>query len=68
MTIAADASCAPTVLAETEWDSPAIAERFHAAYTALLDRKGIGSLSRVDGARVRVAYGVDRDVMEMFTR
>jgi hypothetical protein len=68
VTIAADAACAPTVLAETEWDSPEIAARFHAAYTALLDAKGHGSLTRVDGSRVRVAYGTDRVLMEKFTR
>lgn len=68
VTVAADASCQPTVLVETEWDSAAVAARFQKAYTELLDRKGLGSLSRIEGARVWVAYGNDRPLMENFVR
>ena len=45
-----------------------ISNRFHSAYTRFLDEKGVGSLSKIDGAKVRVAYGVDRKVMESFVR
>jgi hypothetical protein len=66
VTIAANAACEPTVLVETQWDSNADAEEFHAAYTRLLEDKGYGSLSRISGSSVRVAYGAERAVMERF--
>jgi hypothetical protein len=66
VTIAADAFCQPTVLAETTWDSPDAARRFHDAYAQLLEDKGYGCLSSVSGSTVKVAYGADRQLMERF--
>lgn len=68
VTIAADPSCRPTVLVETTWDSAADARRFYDAYLNLLDQKGVGAFSRITGNSVRVAYGVDRPLMERFVK
>ncbi len=68
VTIAADAACQPTVLVESRWQSAADAQQFHDAYTRLLEDRGYGSLSRVEGTSVRVAYGVDGPLMERFVR
>ena len=64
VTIAQNAFCETTVLAETEWDTSAQAQRFYDAYTRTLD--DIGYRARIDGRRVRVAYGADRSLMERF--
>ena len=68
VTIAQDADCNPTVLVETTWESEAAARRFHSAYMDMLDKRGVGFLSRADGSQVRVAYGADRKLMETFLR
>ena len=64
VTIAQNAFCETTVLAETEWDTAAQAQRFYDDYTRTLD--DIGYRARIDGTRVRVAYGADRSLMERF--
>jgi hypothetical protein len=64
VTIAQNRFCETTVLVETQWDSDADARRFYDAYTRSLE--DVGSLSRIDGRSVRVAYGADRPLMERF--
>lgn len=66
VTIAENSFCEPTVLAETRWDSEEHARRFFDAYTRFLDDSGTGSLARIEGTSVRVAYGADRPLMERF--
>ena len=66
VTLARDAFCETTVLVDTQWDTPAQAQRFFDAYTKRLD--DIGSLGRIDGTRVRVAYGADRKLMDQFLK
>jgi len=66
VTIAQNAFCEPTVLAETHWDSDEHARKFFDAYRQSLDDAGVGSLARIDGKFVRVAYGADRPLMERF--
>ena len=68
VSIVDDRWCEPTVLVESSWENEAAARRFHAAYVALLDERGIGFLSRVDGREVRVGYGADPGLMERFVR
>lgn len=68
VTIAENRFCEPTVLVESDWDDPDAARRFYDAYRAFLDRRGVGSLARLDGSSVRVAYGADRPLMERFVR
>ncbi|HEX6177015.1 MAG TPA: hypothetical protein VF057_01550 [Thermoanaerobaculia bacterium] len=68
VTIVQDSRCEPTVLVEAKWESEEAARRFHTAYMTLLDGRGIGFLSRVDGRDVRLAYGSDRKTMEQFLR
>ncbi|HSP33642.1 MAG TPA: hypothetical protein VLU46_04935 [Thermoanaerobaculia bacterium] len=65
-TIAQNAWCEPTVLSETQWDSEEQARKFYDAYRRSLDDAGAGSLGRIDGRSVRVAYGSDRPLMEKF--
>ncbi len=64
VTIAQNRFCETTVLAETQWDTAAHAQRFYDAYTHTLDDAGY--LARIDGVNVRVAYGADRPLMERF--
>ena len=64
VTIAQNAFCETTVLAETQWDTAAQAQRFYDDYTRTLD--DVGYRGRIDGTRVRVAYGADRSLMERF--
>ena len=66
VSIVDDRWCDPTVLVESSWESEEAARRFHAAYATLLDERGIGFLSRVEGRAVRVAYGADPRLMERF--
>lgn len=66
VTIAQNAFCESTVLAETEWDTAGEAQHFYDAYTHTLD--DVGYLGRIDGMRVRVAYGADRSLMENFIK
>jgi hypothetical protein len=62
VTIAQNRFCEPTVLVETQWDSDEHARHFYDAYTRFLD----GSLAKIDGTSVHVAYGADRSLMERF--
>ncbi len=64
VTIAQNRFCESTVLAETQWDTEAQARKFYDAYMKSLD--DIGSLGRISGTMVRVAYGADRALMERF--
>lgn len=64
VTIAQNEFCESTVLAETQWDTAAQAQRFYDDYTRTLE--DIGYRGRIDGTRVRVAYGADRSLMERF--
>jgi hypothetical protein len=66
VTIAQNRFCETTVLAETQWDTAAAAQRFYDAYTHTLD--DVGYLARIDGTNVRVAYGADRPLMEHFVK
>ena len=66
VTIAQNRFCEPTVLVETKWDSGRDAQKFFDEYTHTLD--DVGYLARIDGNVVRVAYGVDRELMERFIR
>jgi hypothetical protein len=66
VTIAQNRFCETTVLAETQWDTAAAAQRFYDAYTHTLD--DVGYLARIDGTTVRVAYGADRPLMEHFVK
>jgi hypothetical protein len=66
VTIAQNRFCETTVLAETQWDTAAAAQRFYDAYTRTLD--DVGYLARIDGTTVRVAYGADRPLMEHFVK
>ncbi|HUP47424.1 MAG TPA: hypothetical protein VNA04_01395 [Thermoanaerobaculia bacterium] len=68
VTVVQDAFCLPTVLVESSWESDDAARRFHAAYARLLDERGIWFLSEVEGKDVRLAYGVDAELMERFLR
>ena len=65
-TIVQNRWCEPTVLVETSWESEEAARSFLYAYVNVLDRKGVGFYSKVDGANVSVAYGADRSLMERF--
>lgn len=64
VTIGQNRFCQSTVLAETQWDTAAQAQRFYDAYTHTLDE--VGYLARIDGTNVRVAFGSDRSLMERF--
>ncbi|HEX7420866.1 MAG TPA: hypothetical protein VF505_13330 [Thermoanaerobaculia bacterium] len=66
VTIAQNRFCETTVLAETQWETTAAAQRFYDAYTHTLD--DVGYLARIDGTTVRVAYGADRPLMEHFVK
>jgi hypothetical protein len=66
VTIAENAHCETTTLVETSWESEGAAQRFHEAYTRALDEKGVGLLSAIEGRSVRVAYGADRPLMDLF--
>jgi hypothetical protein len=68
VTIAQNRFCEPTVLVDTRWESPAAAERFAGAYSRFLESRGEGLLMKIDGTRVRIAYGSDRPVMDRFVR
>lgn len=64
--IAQDAACQPTVLVETRWESPEAAQRFLEGYSKFLEDRNVATLTAIDGARVKVAYGADRKLMERF--
>jgi hypothetical protein len=66
VTIAQNKFCETTVLVETEWDTEEQARRFFDAYTKKLDSEGVGTLSKIFGTEVLVAYGADRLLMESF--
>jgi hypothetical protein len=66
VTITENAYCETTTLVETTWESEQAAQRFHDAYTRALDDKGVGLISSIDGRSVRVAYGADRGLMDLF--
>jgi hypothetical protein len=66
VTIAQNRFCEPTVLAETQWDSEDHARKFYDGYRQALDEAGVGSLAKIQGRSVRVAYGADRPLMERF--
>lgn len=68
VTVARNASCDPTVLIETTWESEEAASRFHDAYRRLLESKDIGSLSNLSGRLVKVAYGADLPLMRRFVQ
>ena len=68
VTIAQDAACDTTVLAETRWDSPEAAARFRNAYTNMLESKGIGAYASTSGAQVRVSYGSDDALARRFVQ
>lgn len=53
-------TCDERVIVETTWESPARANGFRDAYVAFLRDRGIEPQSAVDGAKVRVTYGVPR--------
>lgn len=58
--------CEPTVLARTEWQSPADAARFRAAYARFLKSRGIEAELQLDGHRVLAGYGADAAAVEQF--
>jgi hypothetical protein len=62
VTIVQDASCQPTVLAETEWDDAAHAAVFLAAYRTFLEEQGIPAMFLQQGPRVKISYGADREL------
>jgi hypothetical protein len=66
VTIAQNRFCEPTVLVDTTWDTEEQARRFFDAYTKKLDSEGVGTLSKISGTSVLVAYGADRPLMESF--
>jgi hypothetical protein len=68
VTIAQNAACETTVLADTRWESAEAAQKFHDAYVRALDAKGVGAISSVDGDRVRVAYGADLSLARRFAQ
>jgi hypothetical protein len=68
VTVAQDAHCDPTVLVDSTWESAAKARAFRESYEHFLAGRGIAAESRVDGARVRVAYGADAALAAGFVR
>jgi len=66
VTVAQDAFCQPTVLAETRWSDAAHAEAFRDAYLGFLRGRGIDPRFATDGNTVRVAYGADDVLMQRF--
>jgi hypothetical protein len=64
VTIAQNRFCESTVLAETQWETEGEARAFYDAYRKSLEN--IGSVGRINGTTVRVAYGADRALMERF--
>jgi len=55
-----------TVLVDTKWDRPADASEFARAYGELLAARKLEATVRVDGNRVRVAYGRRVELIEGF--
>lgn len=66
--VAQDARCDPTVLVDTAWETPARAAAFRTAYEQFLRGRGIAADSRMDGTRVRVAYGADPFLVTDFVK
>lgn len=63
VSIVQNASCEPTVLAETLWDDEVHASAFLAAYRRFLDSQGVDAVLRQQGSRVRIAYGADGELI-----
>jgi hypothetical protein len=66
--VAQDEHCDPTVLVDSTWESAARAKAFRDGYERFLRERGVAADSRLDGARVRVAYGVDAALAAGFLR
>jgi hypothetical protein len=66
VTIAQDAFCNPTVLVETQWDSPERANAFRSAYAEFLKKQNVDAAVRATGSNVDVAYGVDDALIDRF--
>jgi len=68
VTIAQNAFCQPTVLAETRWADAAHATAFRDSYLAFLRGRGIDPrfATTADGNVVRIAYGADDVLMQRF--
>lgn len=58
-TIREDKKKGLTSFIDSSWDSEADAKEFAAAYRGFLEKRGLKSEMRVEGKRVRVAYGAD---------
>lgn len=68
VTVAQNVQCEPTVLVETRWENADRARAFRDAYGTFLRGRGLEPRLALDGARVRVAYGAERKLMDSFVQ
>lgn len=66
VSVHADGEGGTTVLVETQWDRPRDASEFVQAYERFLAARKLPFRVRLDGTRVRVAYGKSPELIEAF--